>query len=175
MCVLQLHPAPPAMRRPSGEALADGDASSAVMPRAHPEGSAPLVYTLKRGRTAAVVEGMEWAHGKAWLGMSTRRRTIHAFAVTHSVTSLTGAVISRTRPGTPPPFITRVPCLCGALIASKASSTTELAPIVRGRLRSAQGDATASSAPCAFACVRPPGAVLPAPASLLPPQPCISL
>ncbi|KAL1939212.1 hypothetical protein VTO73DRAFT_10253 [Trametes versicolor] len=87
------------MRRPSGEALADGDASSAVMPRAHPDGSAPLVYTLKRGRTAAVVEGMEWAHGKTWLGMSTRRRTIHAFAVTHSVTSLTGVVISRTRPG----------------------------------------------------------------------------
>ena len=38
------------------------------------------VYTLRRGRTSAVVESLEWAHDKLWFGMSTRKRTIHVFA-----------------------------------------------------------------------------------------------
>ena len=36
------------------------------------------VYMLRRGRTSAVVE---WARGKMWSAMCTRKRTIHIFAL----------------------------------------------------------------------------------------------
>ncbi|KAF8166691.1 hypothetical protein BJ912DRAFT_889225 [Pholiota molesta] len=39
------------------------------------------VYDLYRGRTSAVVEGLDWARDGRWLAMGTRNRTIHVFAV----------------------------------------------------------------------------------------------
>ena len=50
-------------------------------PAEHLAESMQHVYTLRRGRTSAVVEAMEWAHDKLWFGMSTRKRTVHVFAV----------------------------------------------------------------------------------------------
>lgn len=39
------------------------------------------VYNLRRGRTTAVVEEMEWADDERWIAIGTRKRTIHLFAV----------------------------------------------------------------------------------------------
>ncbi|KAF4600268.1 hypothetical protein EYR38_004892 [Pleurotus pulmonarius] len=39
------------------------------------------VYNLRRGRTSAVVEEMEWADDERWIAIGTRKRTIHLFAI----------------------------------------------------------------------------------------------
>ncbi|KAG9219724.1 hypothetical protein CCMSSC00406_0010187 [Pleurotus cornucopiae] len=39
------------------------------------------VYNLKRGRTTAIVEEMEWADDERWIAIGTRKRTIHLFAI----------------------------------------------------------------------------------------------
>lgn len=39
------------------------------------------IYDLRRGRTSAVVEGLDWALDGRWLAVGTRKRTIHIFAV----------------------------------------------------------------------------------------------
>ncbi|KAL1937335.1 hypothetical protein VTO73DRAFT_13848 [Trametes versicolor] len=155
--VLQLRPAPRVLRRLPSSTLADlqsragsKDSTSVVEPAAHLDESAQLMYTLRRGRTAAVVEGMEWAHDKTWFGMSTRKRTIHVFAVN----PLGGKPDGSSH-------------LAGKVLNSPdlVSSSTDLAPLVRVRLRAVPGDAP--SAPCAFTFVRPGETALPP--SLLPP------
>ena len=39
------------------------------------------MYNLRRGRTTAVVEGVDWAEDGRWIAIGTRKRTIHVFAV----------------------------------------------------------------------------------------------
>ncbi|KAF8801837.1 hypothetical protein BYT27DRAFT_7114060, partial [Phlegmacium glaucopus] len=39
------------------------------------------VYTLRRGRTSAVVEGADWSKDGRWLAIGTRKRTVHVFPV----------------------------------------------------------------------------------------------
>ncbi|EMD31859.1 hypothetical protein CERSUDRAFT_119431 [Gelatoporia subvermispora B] len=39
------------------------------------------VYNLRRGRTSAVVEEIDWANDGRWLALSTRKRTVHVFAI----------------------------------------------------------------------------------------------
>ncbi|RDB26504.1 hypothetical protein Hypma_005607 [Hypsizygus marmoreus] len=39
------------------------------------------VYNLRRGRTSAVVEGVEWAEDGRWIAIGTRKRTVHVFGV----------------------------------------------------------------------------------------------
>lgn len=39
------------------------------------------LYSLRRGRTHAVVDGLDWANDGRWFAMGTRKRTIHVFAV----------------------------------------------------------------------------------------------
>ena len=97
--VLQLRPTPKILRQPTPERTnpsssraRKGDdrpalqevrrqASMSSEPAEHLAESMQHVYTLRRGRTSAVVEAMEWAHDKLWFGMSTRKRTVHVFAV----------------------------------------------------------------------------------------------
>lgn len=44
--------------------------------------SAPWhLYNLRRGRTHAVVDGLDWANDGRWFAMGTRKRTVHVFAV----------------------------------------------------------------------------------------------
>ena len=38
------------------------------------------VYTLRRGRTAAAIQGFSWAHDGRWAAIGTSNRTIHVFA-----------------------------------------------------------------------------------------------
>ena len=48
----------------------------------HQQTSSSLkMYTLRRGRTAAVVEGADWSKDGRWLAIGTRRRTVHVFPV----------------------------------------------------------------------------------------------
>ncbi|KAJ3795406.1 hypothetical protein GGU11DRAFT_747082 [Lentinula aff. detonsa] len=39
------------------------------------------VYSLRRGRTPAVIESADWASDGRWLAIGTRKRTVHVFAV----------------------------------------------------------------------------------------------
>ncbi|KAI0333347.1 hypothetical protein GY45DRAFT_1344085 [Cubamyces sp. BRFM 1775] len=164
--VLQLRPTPRALRRPidslapseveatSKEARRNSTSttvsSAATEPDEHLAESTQHVYTLRRGRTSAVVEGMEWAHDKLWFGMSTRKRTIHVFAMN----PLGGKPDGSSH-------------MAGKVANSQelVSTSTELSPLVRVRLRPLQGDTP--SVPCAFTFVRASDIVLPA--SLLPP------
>ncbi|KAI0773480.1 hypothetical protein C8Q74DRAFT_1200773, partial [Fomes fomentarius] len=93
---------------------------------------------------------MEWAHDKLWFGMSTRRRTIHVFAVNPVGGRPDG---SSHRAG-------RV-----ANGAELISSSTELSPLVRVRLKPVAQDVP--NIPCVFTFLRSSAATLPA--SLLPP------
>ncbi len=38
------------------------------------------IYDLKRGRTSGLVESLDWASDGRWIGVGTRKRTIHLFA-----------------------------------------------------------------------------------------------
>lgn len=43
--------------------------------------SAPWhMYDLRRGRTSAVVEGLDWATDGRWIALGTQKRTVHIFA-----------------------------------------------------------------------------------------------
>ena len=43
--------------------------------------SSVKMYTLRRGRTRAVVEGADWSKDGRWLAIGTRNRTVHVFPV----------------------------------------------------------------------------------------------
>ncbi|OSD01851.1 hypothetical protein PYCCODRAFT_1435871 [Trametes coccinea BRFM310] len=163
--VLQLRPAPRVLRAlsnamPSSSSDTNlpgktdpprrGSATPPVEPDAHLAESTQHVYTLRRGRTSAVVEGMEWAQDKLWFGMSTRKRTIHVFALN----PLGG------KPDGSSHFAGRV-----VNAQELVSTSTELSPLVRVRLRPLPGDAP--SIPCAFTFVNSSDVSLPS--SLLPP------
>ncbi|SRR5260221_7508285 len=38
------------------------------------------LYDLRRGRTSAVVENLDWATDGRWIAVSTQKRTVHIFA-----------------------------------------------------------------------------------------------
>ena len=43
--------------------------------------SAPWhMYDLRRGRTSAVVEYLDWASDDRWIAVATKKRTVHVFA-----------------------------------------------------------------------------------------------
>ncbi|KAG6839768.1 hypothetical protein C0991_011821 [Blastosporella zonata] len=44
-------------------------------------GSAWQVYHLRRGRTGAVVDGLEWSRDGRWAALGTRKGTVHVFGV----------------------------------------------------------------------------------------------
>ena len=69
------------MQQPPITGKAQPRASSTSEPTEDLAESMQHIYTLRRGRTSAVVEAMGWAHDKLWFGMSTRKRTIHIFAL----------------------------------------------------------------------------------------------
>ncbi|KAH9910661.1 uncharacterized protein BXZ73DRAFT_57927 [Epithele typhae] len=108
------------------------------------------VYTLRRGRTSAIVEGVEWANDKAWFAMSSRKRTIHVYAVNPMGGKPDGAGHLMGRVGN---------------LQELAAPQTELPPLVRVRLKQLPQDAR--SVPVAFTFVR--GADGAVPSSLLPP------
>ncbi|OCH85153.1 hypothetical protein OBBRIDRAFT_798469 [Obba rivulosa] len=39
------------------------------------------VYNLRRGRTSAVVDALDWANDGRWFALTTRKRTVHVFAI----------------------------------------------------------------------------------------------
>lgn len=39
------------------------------------------MYDLRRGRTSAIIEGMDWAEDGRWVAIGSRKRTVHVFAV----------------------------------------------------------------------------------------------
>ncbi|KAK0455540.1 uncharacterized protein EV420DRAFT_576343 [Desarmillaria tabescens] len=63
----------------------DGQVSRVHRLRPAPSGisSVPTqhVYDLRRGRTSAIVDNVEWSTDGRWIAISTRKRTIHIFAV----------------------------------------------------------------------------------------------
>ncbi|KAH9949200.1 hypothetical protein B0H21DRAFT_840758, partial [Amylocystis lapponica] len=82
--VFQLHPFARALRvlsdRQHGPDEGVGKAQQELPVVSHLEPPAH-VYNLRRGRTTASVEGLEWARDGRWFAIGTRKRTLHVFAV----------------------------------------------------------------------------------------------
>ena len=80
--VFQLRPAPAVLFGGGGEAVSPLD-NAASQPGSGLEqsGSVWHLYDLRRGRTSAVVEGVDWAQDGRWLAIGTRNRTVHVFPV----------------------------------------------------------------------------------------------
>jgi hypothetical protein len=92
--VFQVRPAPRALRSGIVEAgQLDGAESAPAVPVGSvgsrmdaliptlKKDSAPWhMYDLRRGRTSAVVENLDWASDGRWIAVATRKRTVHVFA-----------------------------------------------------------------------------------------------
>jgi hypothetical protein len=80
--VFQLRPAPAVLFGGGGGAASPHD-NGASQPGSGLEqsGSVWHLYDLRRGRTSAVVEGVDWAQDGRWLAIGTRNRTVHVFPV----------------------------------------------------------------------------------------------
>ncbi|KAI0820657.1 hypothetical protein BC628DRAFT_1412942 [Trametes gibbosa] len=157
--VLQLRTAPRLVRALSSrDATLSGThephtlTASSSQPPAHLEDSAQLVYTLRRGRTSAVVDNMAWAHDKLWFGMSTQKGTVHVFAMNALGGNPDGASH-----------------IAGKVVNSRdlISTATDLSALVRLRLRlrAVVGTDIVKAAP-AFTFVHPSSVTLPS--TLLP-------
>jgi hypothetical protein len=65
-----------------------------------PTGTSVQVYDLRRGRTSAIVEHVDWAQDGRYVGVGTRNRTVHIFALnpyggkTHIQSHLEGRVMN---------------------------------------------------------------------------------
>ncbi|KAI0915567.1 hypothetical protein AcV5_003752 [Taiwanofungus camphoratus] len=107
------------------------------------------VYDLRRGRTSAVVQGLDWANDGRWFAMGSRNRTVHVFAVNpyggrpDEFSHLAGKVAN----------VSRMPL------------STVLDPVIRLRtIKTAPPDHP--SAPLAFTFIRPSD--VPLPSALVP-------
>ncbi|KAJ3730564.1 hypothetical protein C8R42DRAFT_11268 [Lentinula raphanica] len=69
----------PHRHTPHGETK--GSDASRSSPTLSQSFASPLhVYNLRRGRTSAVIESVDWASDGRWLAIGTRKRTVHVFA-----------------------------------------------------------------------------------------------
>ncbi|KAJ3553080.1 hypothetical protein NM688_g3809 [Phlebia brevispora] len=93
------------------------------------------IYDLRRGRTSAIVERLSWAHDGRWLAVGTRKRTVHLFALnpyggpTDEGSHLAGRVMN---------------------VPEVQPLSTELAPLVRLRLKYSSDDRTSSASAFIF-------------------------
>ncbi|KAL6303055.1 hypothetical protein BKA93DRAFT_917639 [Sparassis latifolia] len=107
--IYQLRPAPRVLRSPLSVPQVDEADSRQRHQRDEsavfdvPEGALEPprhVYTLQRGRTSAVVEGLACAGDGRWVALATRKRTVHVFATnpyggrTDDVSHLAGKVVN---------------------------------------------------------------------------------
>ncbi|KAG6894703.1 hypothetical protein C0992_005035 [Termitomyces sp. T32_za158] len=104
-------------------------------------GSAWNVYTLRRGRTGAVVEGLTRSADGRWLALATRKRTVHVFAVNPyggppDVRShWEGRVHDAEEPQT------TTPCEVGPLVRLRSGGAWTQAPLAFMFVEQEQGDA----------------------------------
>ncbi|KAI0282429.1 hypothetical protein BC826DRAFT_900809, partial [Russula brevipes] len=152
--VFQVRPIPRALRFviSKAEQPVEGHNAPAELVLTRPKESAPWhVYDLRRGRTSAVVENLDWATDGRWIALATQKRTVHIFATNpyggqpDSQSHVKGRVCN----------------------SSKLSLSTSLSPLVR--LRCSQPLASRPPAPLAFIFVHSNAHSLPK--RLLPPIP----
>ena len=188
--VFQIRPPPSALRSAISEAAGqfDGAESAPAVPVGSvgsrmdsliptlKKDSAPWhMYDLRRGRTSAVVEHLDWATDGRWIAVATRKRTVHVFAANpygglpDGQSHIKGRVCNS--PKLVSPF---VPCgsLFVKLTVSLKSLSTSLPPLVR--LRASQPAAGRPAAPLAFILIRSndhslPKRLLPPPSTISPP------
>jgi hypothetical protein len=113
--------------------------------------SAPWhMYDLRRGRTSAVVENLDWASDGRWMAVATKKRTVHIFATNpyggqpDGESHVKGRVYNSSKLVSPP---------CRHNGRNRAhpslqSLSTTLSPLIR--LRAGQPPASRLSAPLAF-------------------------
>jgi hypothetical protein len=108
------------------------------------------MYDLRRGRTSAVVENLDWASDGRWMAVATKKRTIHIFATNpyggqpDGESHVRGRVYNSSKLVSPP---------CRHNGRNRAhpslqSLSTTLSPLIR--LRAGQSPASRLSAPLAF-------------------------
>ena len=92
--VFQVRPAPRALRSGISEVgQSDGAENAPAVPvgsvGSHVDALIPTLkkdsapwhmYDLRRGRTSAVVENLDWASDGRWIAVATKKRTVHVFA-----------------------------------------------------------------------------------------------
>ncbi|CCM06516.1 uncharacterized protein FIBRA_08788 [Fibroporia radiculosa] len=81
--IFQLRPVPRTLRSfSSAESAQERGRDTPTFDGVHGQGTQPWhMYDLRRGRTSAVIDSMEWAHDGRWFAIGTRNRTVHVFAV----------------------------------------------------------------------------------------------
>jgi hypothetical protein len=168
--VFQVRPAPRALRSGMSEAgQLDGAESAPAVPvgsvGSHMDALIPTLkkdsapwhmYDLRRGRTSAVVENLDWASDGRWIAVATKKRTVHVFAANPYGGLPDGQSHIKGR-------------VCNS---PNLSLSTSLPPLVR--LRATQPAAGRPTAPLAFIFIRPnahslPKRLLPAPRVVSPP------
>ncbi|KZT13315.1 uncharacterized protein LAESUDRAFT_719678 [Laetiporus sulphureus 93-53] len=97
------------------------------------------VYSLRRGRTSAIVEDMDWSNDARWFAIGTRARTVHVFAVNpyggrpDEASHLSGRVMNTT---TIPPLSTEVHSLIRMHMDQMPSPQSRHAPLAFQFIRS---------------------------------------
>jgi hypothetical protein len=136
--------------------------------------SAPWhMYDLRRGRTSAVVENLDWASDGRWIAVATKKRTVHVFAANPYGGLPDGQSHIKGRVCNSPNLVSH-----SLRAASKLthpffqSLSTSLPPLVR--LRATQPAAGRPTAPLAFIFIRSnahslPKRLLPSPSVVSPP------
>ncbi len=187
--VFQLRPAPRALRSAISESgQFEGAESVPVVPVRFigslvedliltlEKDSAPWhMYDLRRGRTSAVVENLDWASDGRWIAVATRKRTVHVFAANPYGGLPDGHSHIKGRVCNTPKLVSGL--LPAAKVASQSpcfpqSLSTSLPPLIR--LRAAQPGDGRAAAPLAFIFIHSnahslPKRLLPSPSIVSPP------
>ncbi|KAI9453818.1 hypothetical protein F5148DRAFT_456920 [Russula earlei] len=137
--VFQLRPVPRTLRFVITESeQLDAEQNSPTV-----ESSPWHMYDLRRGRTSAVVENLDWATDGRWIAVATQKRTVHIFATNPYGGQPDGQSHVKGR-------------VCNS---SNLLLSTSLPPLVR--LRSGQPPASRPCAPLAFVFIHPNAHSLP--------------
>lgn len=137
--------------------------------------SAPWhMYDLRRGRTSAVIENLDWATDGRWIAIATQKRTVHVFATNpyggqpDGQSHVKGRVCNSSKLVSRPSQTNKA-----ELILSSQSLSTSLPPLVR--LRTVQPPASRLPAPLTFIFIQSnahslPKRLLPSPSVVSPPS-----
>jgi hypothetical protein len=132
------------------------------------------MYDLRRGRTSAVVENLDWAADGRWVAVATQKRTVHIFATNPYGGQPDGPSHVKGKVCNSPKLVSMPHAQkYGSVYLFSQSLSTSLPPLVR--LRTVQLPGSRPSAPLAFIFIQSnahslPKRLLPPPSVVSPPS-----